>query len=341
MARGPSGASSADEICCRGVRCTLLLSTLLLACGCDKLTGGAKPADVAPLHAEDDALKQSETDLLSQRGALQRERKKLSDARTELVDRRKQLGHDSTGQSAIDDEEKKILDQELDLQKREDEVNDKLAALLKQREDLVQKATQVVATAPGADPLERAAKREQVVAQREKDVAAREKDVAEREHTLADREAKEARREKETCGAAAQLAPLELPKGLKYSAHDVEPIYKKALKLMQEKGLLSDDLPPSSARLVGEVRESMKKGDFVRAKYDADALLAAVDDVHVDRTFISAKMARLAAAMKGHKLEGDRRKTVESLFQEATADYGDGKFPQANNRINSLFGLLK
>ena len=110
---------------------------------------------------------------------------------------------------------------------------------------------------------------------------------------------------------------------------------------MQEHGLLPDDLGPGSGRLVNEVREAMKKGDYVRAKYDADALLAAVEEIKVDRGFISTKMARLAAAMRGHKLEGERRRNVEQLFQDATAAYGDGKFPQANTKINTLFSLLK
>ena len=291
-------------------RCLVLLVVLA---GCDKL-GGGKPVDVAPIAAEDESLKKNESELIGQRGALQRERKKLSDARTELVDRRKLLGHDSAGQSAIDEEEKKLLGQESDLASKETEINSKLDDLLKQRGELVKKVTAAVASAPGADPLERAARREQGVATREK----------------------------ETCGgAAAPAVPIEFPKGLKYSAHDVEPIYKKALKLMQEHGLLPDDLGPGSGRLVNEVREAMKKGDYVRAKYDADALLAAVEEIKVDRGFISTKMARLAAAMRGHKLEGERRRNVEQLFQDATAAYGDGKFPQANTKINTLFSLLK
>jgi hypothetical protein len=312
----------------------LALAIVLLA-GCPK----GKAVDVAPISAEDDALKKSEADLLGQRGALQRERKKLTDARAELVDRRKQLGHDSTGQSAIDDEEKKLADQESQLSSKEDELNTKLDELLKQREGLMQKVTAQVAGAGNADPLERAARREKDVATREKDVASREKDVATREHDLADREAKQAKREKETC--SAQPVQIEVPKGLKYSAKDVEPTYKKALKIMSERGILSADLPPGQERLVEETRESMKKGDYVRAKYDADALLAAVEAIRIDRNFISSKMARLAAAMRGKKLEGDQRKKVESLFQEATANYGDGKFPKANGEINTLFAMLR
>jgi hypothetical protein len=311
---------------------------ILLLAGCPK----EKPVDVTPITQEEQALQKNEGELMGQRGALQKERKKLADERAEIVDRRQKLGHDSAGQAALDEEEKKLLAKEDDLEGQESQVNQKLDELLKMRGELVQKATSVVATAPGADPLERAARREQGVAAREKEVAKREADVADREKTLAERERNQAKREKETCGAVAMVPQkIELPKGLHYSQHDVEPIYKKALKVMDEKGILPPDLPPGSSHLVEDTRESMKKGDYVRAKYDADQLLATVEEIKIDRAFISAKMARLANAMHGKKLEGDKRKDVEGLFQEATANYGDGKFTQANQRINRLFAMLK
>jgi hypothetical protein len=314
----------------------LVLSFLSLA-GCPK----GKAVDVTPITQEDQQLQKNEGELIGQRGILQRERKKLAEARAELVDRREKLGHDSAGQAAIDDEEKKLLARETELSDQESQVNGKLDELLKMRTELVQKATSAVAAAPGADPLERAAHREQGVAAREKDMAKREADLAEREKGLADREKALARREKDTCGAVA-MAPqkLELPKGLHYSAHD-EPIYKKALKTMDERGILSSDLPPGTTHLVDDTREAMKKGDFVRAKYDADQLLATVEEIKIDRAFISAKMSRLASAMHGKKLEGDKRRDVEGLFQDATANYGDGKFPLANAKINKLFAMLK
>ena len=106
--------------------------------------------------------------------------------------------------------------------------------------------------------------------------------------------------------------------------------------------VLLDDRPaPGQAKLVDEVREAMKKGDYVRAKYDADALYAAVDDIKIDRAFIFAKMARLNSTMKGRKFDGEKRKEVESHFREATVDYGDGKFPSANAKINKLFSILR
>ncbi len=314
------------------------LALVLLLAGCPK----EKPVDVTPITQEEQALQKNESELIGQRGALQKERKKLDDERAEIIDRRQKLGHDSAGQSALDDEEKKLLTKESDLEQAESQVNTRLDDLLKLRGELVQKATSAIASSPGVDPLERAARREQSVASREKDMAKRESDLAEREKSLADRETREAKREKETCGAVTMIpAKVELPKGLHYSAHDVEPIYKKALKLMDERGILAADLPPGSSHLVDDTRDSMKKGDYVRAKYDADQLLSTVEEIKIDRGFISNKMSRLASAMPGRTLEGDKRKEVEGLFQEATANYGDGKFPQANTKINRLFSVLR
>lgn len=315
-----------------------LLALALALIGCKH----EKPADVTPITNADESLRKNESELFKERGDLQRERKKITDARAEIVERRQQLGHDSAGQAALDEEEKKLMSRESQLSDEESTVNSKLDELLKMRGDLVRRATQVVSTAPGADPLERAARREQSVASREKEIADREKDVSAREKDLAEREAHLAKREHDTCGVATVApAKIELPKGLHYSQHDVDPVYKKALKLMQERGLLNSDLPPGSSKLVDDTRDAMKKGDWVRAKYDADQLLATVEEIKIDRSFISAKMSRLSAAMHGKKLEGGDRKTVEDLFQEATANYGDGKFPQANTKINRLFAILK
>jgi len=315
----------------------MVLAALLALPACKK------PVDTAPITSEAAGLAQSESDLVGRRGALQRERTQLSEARKELSERRAQLGHDNVGQAALDEEDKKLTQKEQALSTEESSLNQKMDELLKARADLVTKATQTAQGGGGTDPLERAAHREAGVAEREKSVAKREADVAIREQALASRETAQAKREKDTCGTAVAAAPvkIEIPKGLKYSAHDVEPTYKKALKIMADRGILSADLPPGAGKLLDETRDAMKAADFVRAKYAADQLLATVEEIKIDRNFISAKMARLAAAMRGKKLEGDGRKAVEGLFQEATANYGDGRFSDANSKINKLFAMLK
>ncbi len=326
---------SAHRRLAAGLAAGLALGAVLAGIGCKKAV------DTAPIVAEAAGLQQHETDLLGRRGSLQRERSQITEARRELSDKRTQLGHDNPAQAALDEEEKKLTQKELELTGEESAINAKLDELLKARAELVQKASVAVQGGAAADPLERAAHREQGVAEREKALARREADVAEREKGVADREAKQAKREKETCGGAlmavAPIGKVEPPKSGKYSAHDVEPVYKKALKLMHDRGILTADLPPGSSKLVEETREAMKAADFMRAKYSADQLLATVEQIKIDRNFITTKMARLASSMRGKKLE----KSVEGLFQDATANYGDGRFQDANQKINKLFEQLR
>jgi len=293
--------------------------------------------EIGKVAANEKALEESEEDLLARRGALQRERKKLTDERTALAERRKTAP--AKERAELDDQEVTLAQRERDVLDQESSLNRKLEELLRQRADMVQRVTAAAGAASG-DSTAQLARREQGVALREKDFARREAEIARRESELAIREREQSRRERDGC-AQPTIVKTELPRGLKYGRHDVEPVYRKALKLMQDKGILAADLPPSNARLLDDARSAMESGDFTRAKFAADQLYDAVNEIHIDRGFISGKMNRLAATMRGKSLGGDKRKEVDSLFQEATAAYGDGKFPQANGKINRIYGLLK
>lgn len=297
--------------------------------------------DIAPITQEDNSLKRDESSLFTARGALQRERKQIVDERQELAEKRKAVQpSDRAAAAALADQEVALMKKENDLVQKESELSKKLDVLLTQRAQLVQKATLQVAAAPGATSDERAAGREQSVAGREKDLARREAELAAREQAMALRERDLAKREKETCGVAPTTTTTtpkqEAPRGLKYTQHDVEPVYEKALRSMQHLGLLASDLP-GRGRLVDETRAAMQAGDYVRAKYAADQLLDEVQGTQIDRAFVQGKMARVSDAMKGKPVEGEAHK----LMQEAITAYSDGKFSLANQKINRLFSLLK
>jgi chromosome segregation ATPase len=315
------------------MRRVLLAALLVVAC-----TRSKPDADeLGKVAATEKSLEDNEEDLLSQRGSLQRERKKLTDERQALAEKRKTAS--GSERAALDSQEQQLSAKESDLQGKESSLNTKLDELLRQRAEMVQRAT--AAAASGTDPGAQVARRESTVALREKDFARREAEIARRESDLAGRERELVKREREGCTQATQtIIKTEIPKGLKYGRHEVEPVYRKALKVMQDKGILASDLPPGTARLVDDARSAMESGDYVRAKYAADQLLDVVNELHVDRSFIGAKMNRLSTAMRGKTLPGERRKEVDSLLQEATAAYGDGKFTQANTKINRIFALL-
>ena len=313
-----------------------LLALSFLASG---VVGCKQTVDTAPIAAEAAGLQQHENELLGRRGALQRERTSISQQRQQLLEKRTSGG---ATQSTLDEEDKQLTAKELAVASEQSAVDQKLDELLHARAELVQKATSVAQGSSGADPLEHAARREQSVAEREKSMAGRESELADREAKLASREAQAARSAKEGCspvaGAPLSTAPAV---GKKYGAHDVEPVYRKALKIMQERGILAADLPPGTSKLIDETKAAVKAGDFMRAKYAADQLLGTVEEIKIDRTFISAKMARLSSAMRGKKLEGDAGKSTDALLRDATAHYSDGRFTDSNQKINKLFSTLK
>jgi hypothetical protein len=304
------------------------------------VAGCNKPVDTAPIAVEAAGLQQHEDELLGRRGALQRERSAISQQRQQLLAKRSAGG---ASQSTLDAEDKQLTAKEVAVASEQTAIDQKLDELLRARAELVQKATTAAQGSSGADPLEHAAHREQSVAEREKGMAAREAGLADREAKLALREAQEAKREKDTCstGGPATAAVVAPTTGKKYSAREVDPVYKKALTIMKERGILAADLPPGTGKLIDETKTAMKDGDFMRAKYAADQLLGTVEEIKIDRNFISAKMARLSSAMRGKKLEGDAGKNTDALLRDATANYSDGRFTDANQKINKLFSTLK
>ncbi len=105
----------------RFIKSAFALVGVIGLAGCPK----GKPVDVAPIAAADQTIAENESQLIGQRGVLQREQKKLAEARAELVDRRKQLGTDSTAQAALDDQERKLFVREDELTAQQSAISGK------------------------------------------------------------------------------------------------------------------------------------------------------------------------------------------------------------------------
>ena len=103
----------------------------------------------------------------------------------------------------------------------------------------------------------------------------------------------------------------------------------------------SSDLPAPAQALEKEATAAMAGADFAKAKFAAEQLLAFVESIRIDRNFIAGKIGRLNTTMKSIKLSEVQRKEVDDLFRGATADYGDGKFPSANGRLNKIYALIR
>jgi hypothetical protein len=126
----------------------------------------------------------------------------------------------------------------------------------------------------------------------------------------------------------------------RYSRKDVEPLLSSARRKMTEKGLLASDLPSPVRDLEREAAAAMSDGDYARARFAADQLVATVESVKVDKAFIMAKIGRLNGAIKAAGLPEDSRRQADELFRDATADYGDGRFTAANGKLNRIYALL-
>ncbi len=313
---------------------------LLSSSGCKKQEDLRGDENVKVMVAKDRKLAEQENKLLATRGTLQRERSRMRDKRTALLSRKLALSaEDSTGREKLEREESKLVTLETKLAGQEVQLNQRLQQLLEQKSSLAGKAS-------GSAKESMLRRREYALALREKDLARREKGLASREKQLAGREQSFAVRQAKICPRAATTTVIQRvadrrPGDRSYSRRDVEPVYRAALNAMRTKGLLVADLPAGIDRLVTETRHAVSKKDFSRAKFAADQLLASVRRIRIDRSFIGAKISRLSSTLKRRPAPAKHRTKVAMLFQQATASYGDGRFRDANRKLNKIYGLLR
>ncbi len=289
--------------------------------------GGAAPPP-------DPKAQKEQADLLARRDALLKTRQQIKDEQAKVEEQRRALAQQGGDTSELDKKAQELATQ-----------TDKLAADESQLLDQFERTLAELNTArAGADQASQVAAREGSMATREKQVASREAQIAAREAALADRERAQAVREKETCSAGAGTTTIIQQvdaKGSKYSKRDVEPLLKGARDAMSRKGLLASDLPAQVQGLEREATKAMGEGDYGQAFYAARSLAATIDATRIDRGFVSAKIARLSARMKGASLDGGKQKQVDDLFVEATTKYGDGDFGGANRKLNQIYGVVQ
>jgi hypothetical protein len=321
------------------------LFALLLALPCTqacKEKPGRGDEDLKTIEAADRKLMAQERQILGRRGALQRERTRIRDQRAALLSKKMALAEsDTQGREELEREESKLATLEASLVKQEIGLNQKLQSLLDEKTGLVEK----LAKDKGSGAREMlVARREYSTAVREKDIARREGELARRERELAKREQALAVRQAKICPKGGPVQLLQAPprsSGGSYTRKDVEPVFRSALKAMNKKGILAADLPPGVDRLITETRHAVSDGDYTRGKYAADQLLATVRSMRIDRSFIGAKIGRLSAAIKRSPPPAANRTKVNTLFQQATASYGDGRFMDANRKLNQIYALLR
>lgn len=316
---------------------------LLTAPACKKEDDLRQDESVKVVVATDRKLAEEEAKLLAGRGSLQRSRSTVRDKRAALLTRKLALGEGDADEQArvqLEKEESELVHLEARLVKQEIALNKKLDSLFEQKSGLVAKLGE------GSSETKTflLARREHSIARRERDLGRREAELGTREKLLADRENALAVRQAKICPGRSTVVhvPSAGPRPEKgYTRKDVEPVYRNTLAMMRKKGILIADLPPGVDRLVTDTRHSVSRGDYAKAKYSVDQLLAAVRGIRIDRAFIGTKIARLSKVIRRSPLKGGKKSQAQRLFREATTDYGDGRFSAANKKLNRIYALLR
>lgn len=312
------------------------LCVALAGGGCKGDKGGTASAEVV---ASSQKVAAEEDDLLKRRDELFSSRKELRDKRAELEEEHERIVAAGGDVTEVIKKKEELAEEEAGLNEQESQLNGKLDELLAQRRAI----TQALA-ASGVDNTAKIAAREAGMSERETLLAKREERVAAREAALGERERELARFKIEECAGSGQPTTIIQTvdaKGSKYTKRDVEPLLSKARSEMSKKGILATDLPSAAQSLEKEATSAMGEGDYGRARFAAAQLVATVRSTKVDKAFVSAKIGRLSAAMKGKTLADSVQKEVDSLFREATANYGDGSFSSANKRLNKIYSAIR
>jgi hypothetical protein len=297
------------------------LAIAVVAGGCEGRGAGAPTAAVVEKKSE---LAAAEDGFLARRDALLARRVELRQKKADLDDRRRTIVLSGGDTSEVDAEVAQLASSETSLVDEEKQLNDKLDQLLTQRRAMMEQLG-------GGDDL---AGREAALAAREKDVARRESRLAEREVGLSSREDGMARRWKESCTlGGTTIVQAANPAGTRYDRRDVEPLLATARAEMARRGVLAFDLSESARGLEAEAGRAMTAGDYSTARLAAAQLVKSIKAVKIDRGFIAGKIGRLNAQVKGKTLTSE----VERLFREATSSYGDGKFGEANRKLNKIY----
>ena len=277
--------------------------------------------------APDPAALKAQQELIARRDALLAQRQKLAGERDKLNAEIQQVEAKGGDTSEL---AKKRADLEQQLQGQDAEL------------DVIRTnvETTLAKIAAAGDAAAGLATREASMGSREDRVAKRESQIAERERALASRESQLAQREKETCGVAAPMIIQQVaaPKGSNYTRKEIEPLLSRARATMAKKGILAGDLGPAGS-LESDATKAMADGDWGKAYLAAAQLAATVDQIKIDRNFVSAKHGRLHARVKSSKLDETTSQALTEGMKEVLQKYGDGDFAAANRKLNQLWAL--
>lgn len=312
-------------------------TTALLLGAVPACKGDAAKPKVDPAIAAKAA--QDERDLLARRDSLVASRSKL---KTETDDVARQIEEKRAAGVDTADLEAKLIE----LKSQQNANKDQLVEMLEQqttqqRNELASLRSAVGGAAPsggGADlgpVMAKLAARDEQLANLQGQLASVIKELAAMRGDIA--------KQAEACGAP--VAPTIITTGgdakaTKYDRRDVESLLAKARDKMAKKGLRSSDLPSPADEFERDATTAMEKADYAKAYFSAQSLVAAVDRTGLTATFIRDKIGRLSKRRRAKTLDATVQAQLDELLAQAQVAYNDGKFDQANQRLNQMEKLL-
>lgn len=299
------------------------------------VAGGCKDDKATAASAEESAeaiadVEEAGKDLVTRRDQLLATRRQLALQRSELDKKRASIAAEGGDPSMLDDEADA-------LREKERKVSEQLVSVSSDLVDEFRKQKNILSKMSSGTKTGAIAVRESSLASREELLARRERELADREADLAKRENQMALRWKESCGlGATTIIQAGDPKGTKYRRRDVQKALTRARTAMRKRGILTDDLPPSLRNLNRAASKAMGKGNYAEAFFAADQLERGVKSLTINRAFVRAKFARVSAQVKGKVSDATAK-----LLAQITSDFGEGRYGNANRKLNALISKLK
>ena len=304
------------------MRAAGLCVLLLLVCSVGACKGKGD-ADAAP----DPAAVKAQQDLIARRDALLAMRTQLQGESDELDNKIKEA-------QAKGEPTDELVKQKADLDKK-----------LQDTSSEVQSATgKLDASRAALDKATAVAAREADMASREKTVAEREARVAEREKMLIQRDAEMAARWKDSCqgGSTTIIQAAPTPKGGNLSKKEVSDLIARGKAAMAKKALVTGDLPGYAQGLESDAMKALQADDTYKASVAATGFVQAVDQIKVDKKFISEKMNRLNAAFRAKgKVDEGAQQQLGAINNDVSKLVIDGDYISANRKLNQAGALLE
>lgn len=318
----------------------------------DAVDGGDEAVEDLTIVVEQDKSRilEEEAELQKRRQSVQAERARLENERVDVARKLASLSKkDRKQRQRLEQAEKQILSEQRKLQQKLSSFEGERDKLAQDKTRLLERIARLTQTKGGLT----LAQREELIGERERDVARREAQLARRERAVAEREAEVGVRltdaERLLSGLKTGVGRgVPAPGGPSSSAatasrSSVLKLQRDVRQTMQSKGILTNDLPPSSRPLDGQAAQAIRAKDYASAQQSLTSLQGVLRTIDINQAFVQAKMTRMNKVYQGAvaKLNEGQQKKVLGLLDDVSDSFSDGRYDRANRKINQIYAMLR